>query len=697
MGATSVSGRRARRRAAQTRTRGTSERRAIAPGEAAWIAVVPCALLTLAAIVLLAPPLGRVFFPQRPYAFWPNFANVVHPEPTEHAAFLLALAGVLALSAAVAASAWRAPALGPAASRLLARGGEAVVCGFLVIALVAQHGVVYDRRYTFGPSIHTVYFTWTSVAVALLLAAALVLALRSDLLRARLAGLLRETRARRRGALAVAALFAAAWLLTAVNVDASVGNVNRAVLDMLPWSMDETYAILEGHTPLVDFHPQYGQLWPYVVAATMAVAGTGIGVYTTAMAAITGLAMLAVYGILRRVARSSLAALALFLPFLATSFFVEHGPLANRYGPSDLYTIFPVRYAGPYLLAWLLARRLGGDRPRGLPLLFLAAGFVVLNNPEFGGAALGATVAACVWTRPPRTLRAVAELAGSVVGGLLGAGAVVTLVALARSGSTPDFGAMFEFAKLYGVSGWAMLPMPVLGFHLVVFATVAGALTLATVRAVARERDVLLTGMLAWSGVFGLGVGAYYAGRSHPEVLIDVFSAWALALALLAVVAVRALAARPSRRPRAAELAVLVGMGLAACSIAQTPTPWSQLDRLANDTPEPAFRDNAMTRFIDRRTHPGEPVAILNPGGHRMAYDLGLENVSPYASSESIATPHQLAVTVEALRAAGGRRLFVWLARTGQEMTDALLAAGFVVGAQDARSQTAELIDRSGR
>ena len=43
------------------------------------------------------------------------------------------------------------------------------------------------------------------------------------------------------------------------------------------------------------------------------------------------LALLAVYAILRRIVRSSLLALALFLPFLATSFFLMLRPLDDRY------------------------------------------------------------------------------------------------------------------------------------------------------------------------------------------------------------------------------------------------------------------------------------------------------------------------------------------------------------------------------
>jgi len=667
----------------------------MSPAETAWVALVPCALLTLAAIVLLGPPLGRILFPSKQYGFWPEYLQFVSPEPTERGAYLLALAGAIALPAAVLAGTRWQPALTPTARRWLALAGQAGLLGFLLLALIAQRVVRYDGRYGFEEPQHAVYFTPATLLVALLVAAAIPLALRSAALRPRLAALLHETRARRIAAAAVALAITAIWLLTAINLDRSVGHVNRAVFDMLPWSMDESWAILNGRTPLVDFHAQYGQLWPYLVAGAMALLGTGLGVYTGLMAAIGGVSLLAVFALLRRVTRSSLAALALFGPFLATSFFMEDGPLGNRYGPSNLLTIFPVRYAGPLLLAWLVSRHLDGRRPTRTWPLFGFAGLVVLNNPEFGLPAFGATLAACLSTRPPRSASAAARLLGSAAAGLLGAVAAVTLLTLLRTGSAPQFGLLVEFARLYGVSGWAMLPMPALGFHLALFATFVAALTLATVRAAAREEDVLMTGLLAWSGIFGLGTGAYFVGRSHPDVLVNLFSAWALALMLLVVVVVRALAARPSGRPQVAELAVLLGLGLAVCSLAQTPAPWSQLRRLTDDTAVPALRDNAETHFIARNTSRGEPVVLLTPAGHRTAYDLGLVNVSPYATSELV-TRGQLADTIAALRTAHGRRLFVTLENTGNDVLHALRAAGFVATQLDRHSPTAELIEQAG-
>jgi len=359
------------------------------------------------------------------------------------------------------------------------------------------------------------------------------------------------------------------------------------------------------------------------------------------MVTATSATMLAVLATFRRVAGSALLALLLFVPFLATSFFKEQGTLADRYGPANLFSLFPIRYGGPFLLAWLLARRLDGERPRSALALSFAAGLVVFNNAEFGVPAFAATIAALLWTLPHVTWRDAGRIAAEAAGGLLGALLLTSVVTLIAVGRLPSLGLLVEFSRIYGVNGFGSLPMPTFGFHLAIYVTFAGALVLATVRAVERDRDVLMTGLLCWIGVFGLGAGGYYSGRSHPEVLIDLFSPWAFALALLLVVAIRSVRARASRWPTAAELGVVFCFGLAVCSIAQTPAPWTQIDRLGETTAQPMFRPLALERFVRAHTTPGERIMILAPLGHRVAYDVGVADVFPYAHLGSVPAVEQ--------------------------------------------------------
>jgi hypothetical protein len=670
------------------------------PQDAAWLLLVPCAAVVLLAMLVLGPPLGKLLFPAQPLTFWPLQLIFVKPEPTEQARFLIALTGPVLLAGGVLWSAARGPQLDPA---LVARLKLAVqVLGLLTIVVC----LIVQRRYVFGPfylssspSPHTYYFTIPALAVALALALAAVVALPRERVRARLAALGGESRAWRVGAAAAAVVGIALWLPSAINTDGSIGTVNPAVAYHVQFTYDETYAVLDGRAPLGDFAAQYGSLWPYVVAAGMAALGTSIGVLTVLMSTITGLAMLAMYGVWRRVARSAALGLLLFVPFLATSFYMMRGPLENRYSLVNLLGAFPLRYAGPFFVAWLLARHLDGAWPRRAWPLFAAAGLALLNNADLGLAALGAAVAGLLLAGGRPTRRGLRDLAGQLGIGLVVAFALVSAATLARAGTLPHLELLFRYSRLFAVAGFGMLTMkPVIGLSTLIYLTHVAAIATATVRATREEPDRLLTGLLAWAGVFGLGAGAYYMGRSHPEVLINTFPAWALSVGLLTLVALRSLVADA---PRIAlpQLAVLFAFGLTLCSVAQVPTPWSQVERLRNTTPTPLLKRPFGQDFVAAHTRPGERVLIFMLMGHRMAVDLDIDNVSPYTAVQSMPTIEQLEEAVDALRDAGGRKVFIGLIDrlSGQpispELIEALPQGGFRRVADAAHGELSMWID----
>ena len=142
---------------------------------------------------------------------------------------------------------------------------------------------------------------------------------------------------------------------------------------------------------------------------------------------------------------------------------------------------------------------------------------------------------------------------------------------------------------------------------------------------------------------------------------------------------VEAIRARPGHRPTAAELAVLAGMAIAICSLAQTPTPWSQIERIGNEDAVPVLKALDARAFVAAAdTRPGEHVVIMAPMGHRVAYDLGLVNVAPYVSLVSMPAVRQLDETIDALRESGGDKLFLAEYQTLAEEEAAIARAGFV-------------------
>jgi hypothetical protein len=666
------------------------------PDVAAWLALLPCAAVTALVVYAFGPALGDIVYPaHNPYVFWEIFRTNIRPEPTEQARYLLLLGGPLLLAAATATTVWRAPRV-PA--RLVAIGvplAQAAVVGFVALCMATQYRYEYGPIWSFQPgvSFQRMYFNPRTLVVAMVVMAAIVMAARSERFRGRFGHWTRDTFAWRLGALLLAGAATVVWLLQGINSDTSIATAIGAVTYHVEFTLDETFAVLNGLTPLVDFTAQYGSLWPLAVAASMSLFGKTLLVFTLVMSGITVVSMLAVYDLLRRVARSAALGLLLYLPFLATSFFLIRGTFVNRYSMATYYGAFPLRYAGPFLVAWVTTRRLQRGEGRYDWALFALAGIVVLNNADFGVAAFGASMAAILWTsgrpRPWPLLRLGAHIAGGVAISL----GLVTVLALVRAGTLPQFGRLLEYAAIYTRGSFAMLPVPgALGVHTIIYVTYVAAIATGTVRALARDDDRLTTGMLVWSGVFGLGAAAYYMGRSHPESLVSTFSAWALALALLTVVTVRGMIAHAGRRPALASLLVLFGFGVAVCSLAQTPTPWTQLQRLdgQHGTRDVFLRGQrqpfvpvasqrlffSSTRYGDKMyVKEGTPVANLTTGGHRISEAFGVRNVARYTGT-SVAGPEMLKTVIEDLRDAGGNTLFI--VGPSQDEANVLVDEGFV-------------------
>jgi hypothetical protein len=129
--------------------------------------------------------------------------------------------------------------------------------------------------------------------------------------------------------------------------------------------------------------------------------------------------------------------------------------------------------------------------------------------------------------------------------------------------------------------------------------------------------------------------------------------------------------------------------------------PNHEVERLTASAPPAKYRAS-VERFVRPLTRPGQKVAILVPEGHRIAYDLGLKNVSPFPLSNAIVTREQLQGLYDVVRRERVTQIFVpWpgslIAQEGDIATDqvqVLVNAGFEVGATR-RGQLIEL--RAGR
>jgi len=632
--------------------------------DAAWIVAVPCALATAAAILFLTSPLASVLLPSRPgITLLPEDAGRLTPEPREITRYLIALGGPVLLAVATIlltrAPAWRRRRRRPAVAVLAA---QAAAIGFVAVCFAGQHA----HRWTYA------YFTFATLAVAAGLAGCFVLVAPRVWahMGTRRIAVSRRRRWRWVAGAAVAAL-TALWLMPGINSEASV--TWSFLYHEMAFYVDETFAILNGLTPLANFHAQYASLLPYFIGLSLLTFGKTLLVFTITVCAISVLVLGAIYGVLRRAARSTVVALVLYVPFLATTLFNPEGLSYLRFTPGTYFPMFPFRYASGYLLAWLLARQLDRPGQRRTWMLFTAGGIAAFNNFEFGVPAIVAVVVALLMTGIAPRRQELARLAGEAAAGLLIAFAAMSVLTLARAGSLPDLGEMAHYSHLYAVSGYSVAPIPgTLGLPLIIYATYAAAIATAVVRAIDGASNRVLTGLLAWTGIFGLGTASYYVVRANWSLMPITFSAWVLALALLTLCVVETIRADERWRPGLAGVAVLFGVGLAACSVAQFPFPWSEVQRIRTPPPqvnpapiewsvqptrEPYVRwFTAATlerrgRFSIRR---GAPIALFVTTGHRIADAYGVVDVVPFTGPQSMHTLGDFEEALDALRAAHG-------------------------------------------
>jgi hypothetical protein len=625
----------------------------------AWLLALPCAALACALVVLLGPPLSRVLYPaQPPFTLLPNTG--ARPEPVEGTRYLLSLSAPLLLAAAIVVATRVQLRLSPRLVRGAAVVAQLLAAGVVVWCLVKQREA--DWRFDF-------FASWQLLA-AVPIAAGVAWAARSGWPAA-----LRppERRAVRIAAPAVLALATGVWFLSFVQTDQSIWPLADPY--NTGFMLDETFAVLNGHTPLVDFTAAYGSVCALALAPLMLLLGKTLLAFTLVMWVLCIVTMLALYGVFRRVTHSSLAALGLALPLMAFAFFAASRDIEK---PIAIYQEMPLRNVGPFLIAWLVARRL--DRGAGATWpLFAAAGLATLNNVEFGIASLGATTAALLWTAAPLDRRFALRLAGSAAAGLVLSYAGFAVLTLIRAGALPNPSTALDVARIYAVGGVALNPLPhVIGLPFVVFLTYAAAFGVATVRALRGAPNRALTGMLAWSAIFGYGSGAYYMGESVPQGVPTTFLPWSFALALLAIVALRQLRAHAgSRLPSPAALAAVLGLALIATFVLDPPVriaPWSQISAIRSPhlsprltairevaTPLDAPHDPELVSFVGSTPEPGGhdvlrrgmAVALLWSTGHAVADAYGFVNVVAFAG-ESVFTTQQLDDTIARLRAAHG-------------------------------------------
>jgi hypothetical protein len=146
--------------------------------------------------------------------------------------------------------------------------------------------------------------------------------------------------------------------------------------------------------------------------------------------------------------------------------------------------------------------------------------------------------------------------------------------------------------------------------------------------------------------------------------LIALFPIWGMTLALLFWIVVRAITERPAGLAALGAVGALgwmalFGFGLAITAMSWAQAPWKQVDRLLTRVDGPTgFDVDPAALFVESRTTPGEKAALICTNEYLIADRAGVRNVAPIADPLSIAADSQVGEIVDAVRAAGGDKLF---------------------------------------
>jgi hypothetical protein len=628
----------------------------------AWLGLTIGAAAVAAAFVWVAPPLSKLY-PSPLTDVFMQWRGAIDPEPLEDVRSVLALAAPVLLAAIVVAFGNQRSSRRSLDPLLV--GVQTIGIGLLIWAVLEQPngGEFLPANY-----FHRYLLSVSNLVAGLIIGIALTLAVVRPPQRAMPAPVLRlweRLKGWRWIPLGIAIAATVIWLLPAVVSDSTLSQAGLLASNHIPVQGEDYFAVLNGRTPLVDYIAQYANLLPLAIAPVLKGFGPSITSYSITMCVLSALGMLAIFGVFTEVTRRAWTGLALYLPWVALSLFPwnDHGP--HREFDGTYYAIFPGRYLGPFVLAWLCAMSMRRRIP--VVALFGFAGVVALNNYEFGIAAvLALTAAICVtWDRSRPLRERLIDLLLQGGAGLVAAVAMVCAIVLIRTGQLPDLSLLTYYNRLFLQDAYGLQPMPSLGLHWALYATYAAALLMAAVRYVRDDPDRTMTGMLAFSGVFGLVTGMYFVGRSSEFQLMLLFPAWGFALALVAWTAAGSLrrAGADSLRLRRLLLpgcVALIGLGVMISSLDRIPPPWRQIDRLKAGGPAP---DNRPTeQFIESYARAGEKVLIIGMGGtspdHLLADRIGVINVSPLNSVTSLISPSEADRALNQLKDEGGDQVF---------------------------------------
>ena len=401
-------------------------------------------------------------------------------------------------------------------------------------------------------------------------------------------------------------------------------------------AFDPVAQVQLGKNLLVDYDSQYG-LYPDLLAPLF----SGVGLSPATFTLFFGLLTAGSFGLLswvlgQVVSRRGAAVVGILaMIFNCWLTFQFRGLSVAPKALDPYFQYMPIRVLFPacsVALTWAYHRR-PSLRIYWFANLWLATG--VLWNLDGGVVALAAWIGALVFDAlcdgPPA--RAIACIGRHLLDATLTVAVVVAGYAAIKHayyGVWPQFEHLFDYQRLFYMSGFYMLPMSLGGTWLLIVLVYLVGIAQSAAALIARQRSARQTLVFALS-VLGLGLFSYYQGRSHNQCLL--ICSWP-ALLLLAVYWDQLLQFRhdaAESRIFTTGLAATIGVFLvssAASLVAELPGLCRTAGEHVVETLQPGslFTDDTriLREFADR-----DQALILSPSAPMMHLEAGIPNVAP--------------------------------------------------------------------
>ena len=267
-----------------------------------------------------------------------------------------------------------------------------------------------------------------------------------------------------------------------------------------------------GKQLLVDLINQYG-LYPHFIEPFFRIFGLSVLKYTLLMALLLAAAYAGLYRFLRQSTHNRTIANLGFVALVYACYLRGAGTFFDNY-----YQYHPVRILFPALSIYLVGRYLASGRRQGYLPLFLLGSTAVLWNLDTGVVVLLSWVLLLLYTECRNGVPAMARhLLVAITVFLLTVGSYAGLQYLVY-GHWPDFTSFLVYQRLFYVSGFFMLPMPLWHpWNLIVLVYAVGLLI--ALADLAGNEVTARSASLFYLAVLGFGLFSYYQGRSHDDCL----------------------------------------------------------------------------------------------------------------------------------------------------------------------------------